>query len=291
MSSQDQLLSSNGCGGPAIGLSTHEYDQLLVLVKEKTGIHLGPDKHTMIRRRLSVRLRERGIKSYADYCDLIRSGDKDELEHFSNAVTTNLTAFFREAHHFDLLAKDILPRLVSCARNTGNKIRIWCAGCSTGEEPYSVAILIQELAVSTEGLDIKVLGTDIDTTALDQCRRGIYAEERVAAMSEERLKRWFSRGKGANEGFVKVSQALKELVAFRPLNLMHSWPMSGAFDLILCRNVIIYFDKKTQETLADRFANVLKPGGHLFLGHSESLLNVTDRFSLLGQSVYEGNLA
>ncbi len=267
-------------------LGDSEYRQLRELILEITGIQLADNKQAMMRRRLSRRLQELGLDSFSEYCELLRSGDPAEREQFANAVTTNLTAFFRENHHFEYLANSLLPQLFEEAHRTGKKIRIWSAGCSTGEEPYSIAMLINELCPAPRSVDIRILATDLDSNALAHCKAGVYSLDRVEKIPAERLRRWFSRGKGRNEGLVRVKPELRELISFQRLNLMSAWPMKGPFDIIFCRNVIIYFDKPTQKQLIERYADILDCGGHLFVGHSESLMNMTERFTLLGKTIY-----
>jgi len=168
---------------------------------------------------------------------------------------------------------------------TDRRLRCWSAGCSTGEEPYSIAMVLRE-TLPEQGWDTRILATDLDSDVVAKAQRGVYAQERVNGISPERLRRWFLRGKGNNDGMVQVRPPLRELIAFRQLNLMHEWPISGPLDFIFCRNVVIYFDKPTQKVLFDRYAELLPVGGHLFIGHSESLFKVSDRFKLIGKTIY-----
>ena len=286
MSTAEQRIDAPESTDGGLPLGDKEYQQLRELIFEITGIQLADNKQAMMRRRLSMRLQELGLSSFSEYCELLRSGDPAEREQFANAVTTNLTAFFRENHHFEYLENSLLPELFEQAHRTGNKVRIWSAGCSTGEEPYSIAMLIGELCPSPRSIDVRILATDLDSNALAHCKAGIYSLDRVEKIPAERLRRWFSRGTGSNDGFVRVKPELTELISFKRLNLMSSWPMKGLFDVIFCRNVIIYFDKATQKQLVERYADILSPDGHLFLGHSESLMNMTERFTLLGKTIY-----
>jgi chemotaxis protein methyltransferase CheR len=169
---------------------------------------------------------------------------------------------------------------------SNRRIRIWSAGCSTGEEPYSIAIVLRE-ALPSVGWDIKILATDLDSNVLATAERGVYEWNRVKDLSESRLRRWFQKGRNAQEGWVRVAPALRDLITFRQLNLMDDWPMRGPFDLIFCRNVVIYFDKATQRVLFERYADILVERGHLFVGHSESLFKVTERFVPLGKTIYQ----
>ncbi|MBI3774422.1 MAG: protein-glutamate O-methyltransferase CheR [Gammaproteobacteria bacterium] len=194
------------------------------------------------------------------------------------------TSFFRENHHFETLRNLVLPELM--AGHGKRRIRIWSAGCSTGEEPYSIAMTVKESVPESSGWDVKILATDLDTNVLQKARDGIYDAERVQQIPQARLQRWMRRGSGANAGQVRVSNELQDIIQFNQLNLMESWPMRGPFDVIFCRNVVIYFDKDTQRRLFDRFADLMAPEGYLFVGHSETLYKVTERFELQGHTVY-----
>lgn len=254
------------------------------LVLRHTGITLSPAKRDMLYSRLARRLRALGLRRFKEYCALLQEdGDSEELRHFTNAVTTNLTAFFREPHHFDYLRDEFLPAMIE-RRADQRRLRIWSAGCSTGEEPYSIAITLAE--TMPRDWDVRILATDLDSNVLDRARQGIYSEERTAEVPERLKRKWFLRGRAAHQGKVRVRRELRDMIRFRQLNLMHEWPMRGPFDAIFCRNVIIYFDKPTQSRLMDRFADILADDGRLFLGHSETLYRVTDRFQLLGRTIY-----
>lgn len=255
------------------------------LVAEQTGISLSDGKREMVYGRLARRLRERGIGTFAEYCESLTCDD-GELMHLVNAITTNLTSFFRENHHFEYLQNTVLPELFERNRHS-RRLRIWSAGCSTGEEPYSLAIALKESLPANGGWDAKILATDIDTNVLDKARRGVYALDGVRNLARERLQRWFQCGKGANAGKVKANPALQEMIGFRQLNLMSEpWPMKGRFDVIFCRNVVIYFDKPTQKLLFARFARMLDAQRHIFIGHSETLFQICDEFELVGNTVY-----
>lgn len=255
------------------------------LVAEHAGIALSPAKRDMVYSRLVRRIRELELGSFREYCAILESGDEAEFGSFINAITTNLTAFFREPHHFEFLAKTALPALLR-ARERSRRLRLWSSGCSTGEEPYSIAMTLREVMPATQTWDAKILATDLDSHVLAQAAAGIYTEERLGGLDPKRLQRWFKRGCGDNSGKVRVRQQLADLVTFKQLNLMGTWPMHGPFDVIFCRNVVIYFDKATQKVLFDRYAQLLADDGYLFIGHSESLYRVTDRFRPLGQTIY-----
>jgi len=264
-----------------------DFQILCELVNRHTGICLSAGKRELVYSRLTRRLRKLNLKSFASYCKLLLSdASGEEIVHFTNAVTTNLTSFFRESHHFDFLCKTLLPELIS-GKTANPKIRIWSAGCSTGEEPYSIAMCMMESLSQLNKTDIRLLATDLDSNVLNTAINGVYAQERLNGIMPHRQKKWFLKGYSSNHGYLQIKPELQNLITFRQLNLMHEWPMKGPFDAIFCRNVIIYFDKPTQKILIDRFANILSAGGYLFLGHSESLFKVTDRFKLVGQTIYQ----
>lgn len=266
-------------------LSDQDFDFIRSLVTGRTGIVLSAQKRELVYGRVVRRLRQLGLGSFSEYCELLQQRPEGEVPELVNAVTTNLTAFFRERHHFDYLAQTLLPQLIK-HKATVRRLRIWSAGCSTGEEPYSIAMVVRELLPPGLGWDIKILATDIDTEVLARASTGIYALERVNGLSPERARRSFLRSSGAHVAQVQVKKILKDLIVFRQLNLMEAWPMKGPFDIIFCRNVVIYFDKPTQAKLFDRFANLLGGGDHLFVGHSESLHNLCSRFHLVGRTIY-----
>lgn len=260
-----------------------DFTHLCALVDRHTGIQLGDGKEDMLYGRLSRRLRKVGLGSFQAYIDLLeQDGSSDEFGEFINAVTTNLTSFFRESHHFDYLKKTLLPRLMQTNRNS-RRIRIWSAGSSTGEEPYSIAMTVAETMPS--GWNVKILATDLDTDVLAHGERGVYDDSRVEGLERSVVKRWFAKNRH-QPGKVRVKPELQELIHFRQLNLLQPWPMKGPVDIIFCRNVIIYFDMPTKQKLMNRYADMLPAGGHLFLGHSEAMNNMSSRFSLCGKSVY-----
>lgn len=272
-------------GDREYAFSDRDFEYLRTLVKEKTGINLTPAKRELVYSRLAKRIRQIKLPSFREYCEVLRDNRNDEVSHMVNAITTNLTSFFREGHHFQYLADTLMPELLE--RNAASRrIRVWSAGCSTGEEPYSLAIAIKNAAPELHW-DIKILATDLDTTVLEKARTGVYSEERVAALPDALMRRWFERLNEATGIKVRVASGLKQMITFKQLNLMGPWPMKGPFDAIFCRNVLIYFDKQTQGLLADRFAEMLGPHGRLFLGHSESLYRVSDRFRLIGTTIYQ----
>ena len=267
--------------------SDQDFQRIRRIINEVAGISLADGKRELVYSRLSRRLRQHGLRRFGDYCNLLDSGGPtgDEMGEFVNALTTNLTSFFRESHHFEFLAHDLIPALIRERSFSNRRIRIWSAGCSTGEEPYSIAMVLRE-TLPAVGWDVKILATDLDSNVLATAERGVYEWNRVKDLPETRLRRWFQKGGGEQSGLVRTASALRSLITFRQLNLMDDWPMRGPFDVVFCRNVVIYFDKPTQRTLFDRFAELLIEQGHLFVGHSESLFKVTERFAPLGKTIY-----
>jgi len=260
-----------------------DFQYLRQLVNRETGIVITAAKREMVYSRLSRRLRALNLTDFEDYCRILEEDEQGELNAFINAITTNLTSFFREPHHFDHLQNTVVPDLLNKNAAT-RRIRIWSAGCSTGEEPYSIAMAMAE--VIPDDWDCRILATDIDTDVLMKAERGIYPLERVASLPQSRLKRWFSRGSGSNQGLTRVAPELREMITFRRLNLMEAWPVNGPIDVLFCRNVVIYFDKETQRRIFDKFAERMEDNSRLFIGHSESLFKITNRFELIGQTIY-----
>jgi chemotaxis protein methyltransferase CheR len=265
-------------------MSDSDFDRVSELAYAYTGIVLGPQKKDMVYGRLARRLRELNLQRVVDYLPLIETEDKPEVSKFINAITTNLTSFFREQHHFDFLAKTVCPEWQK-TNAASKKIRIWSAGCSTGEEPYSIAMTLRE-NFSLNGWDCKILATDLDSKVIEKGQQGIYGVDRIESLPIERKKQWFLHDRN-HPDVVKVKPALQELIRFKRLNLLENWPMKGEFDLIFCRNVVIYFNESTQAVLFDRYADMLKEGGYLIIGHSESLNRVCQRFKPIGKTIYQ----
>lgn len=250
------------------------------MIYTRAGISLSESKQDMVYSRLARRLRALDGERFSEYLDALDADpESPEWESFTNALTTNLTSFFREAHHFDILANFL-------AKRKAGPSTLWCSAASTGEEPYSMAITaIESFGSSTP--PVSILATDIDTQVLQTASRGIYPIEKVESLGQARLKRFFKRGQGANAGFVKVNDEVRSLISFRQLNLLDErYPMKKPFDAIFCRNVMIYFDKPTQRGILSRMRPLLKPDGLLFCGHSESFHQATDIFRSIGKSVY-----
>ena len=245
---------------------------------------MSEQKRELVYGRLARRLRALQLTSFAEYRRLLAEDNGREIVEFCNALTTNLTAFFREAHHFDFLREHLLK---SVAAPVGaRRVRIWSAACSTGEEPYSIAMTIRESLSDLHGWDIRILATDLDSAVLEQGRRGLYAAERLKGIEPQRRARFFREQRGLDGISYEVTDELRALVTFKQLNLMHPLPMRGPLQAIFCRNVVIYFDKDTQRDLFARIALLQRPGDLLFLGHSESLFKVTDSYALLGRTMY-----
>lgn len=263
-----------------------DFARLRVLVKEMTGINLSEQKRELVYGRLTRRLRALGIGSFRAYCDFLEANPDAELEHFTNAITTNLTSFFRENHHFEMLANEPLRSWLLQRLSTTGKLRCWSAGCSTGEEPYSLAITLAENIPNVFERDVRILATDLDTNVVATAATGVYPENRIESIDRERKAKWFARGTGSNAGMVRVSEKLRKMITFNQLNLMNDWPMRGKFDVIFCRNVVIYFDKPTQSVLFNRYADALCDDGVLFIGHSETMAEVCTRFDLIGKTMY-----
>ncbi|MDF3981057.1 protein-glutamate O-methyltransferase CheR [Luteibacter sp. PPL554] len=272
-------------GGQGPNLGEAEFTFLREFVLQHCGISLGEHKRQLVQGRLLRRLRALSLPGFAAYCDVLRRDPESELGELASCISTNVTSFFREMHHYDMLVDELLPRWL--AEKQGGRLRIWSAGCSTGEEPYAIAMVLAEALERTKAnVDAKILATDLSPQALEAARKGVYAVDRLGGVSEERRKRWFQRGEGSFDGYARVHPRLRELVTIQPLNLLHEWPMQGRFDAIFCRNVVIYFDKPTKQRLFSRYAGMLDSRGYLFLGHSESMYGLSDDFDLIGRTVY-----
>jgi chemotaxis protein methyltransferase CheR len=270
---------------PAVGdaeftLTGAEFERIRQLIHQRAGISLHAGKQAMVYSRLSRRLRETGHRSFGDYLQgLERGGSEAEWQEFVNCLTTNLTAFFREEHHFHALVDDLRAR-------ASRPLRLWCNAASTGEEPYSLAMTVVEtLGASAQA---RLVCSDIDTKVLATAQRGVYAAD-ARGLSPERLRRHFLRGTERNAGFIRVKPELSRLIEFRPFNLMSaSWSALGEpFDIVFCRNVMIYFDNPTQRRVLERMHAAMKPGGLLYVGHSENFTDSRDLFRLRGKTIYE----
>ncbi len=271
-------------------LTDAEFAEIRRRVKAQSGIALGENKRELVYGRLSRRLRALNLDNFTEYLAVLDDGNEQELVEFCNAITTNLTSFFRENHHFEYLRNEILlPRVA--AAGSSRRMRIWSSACSSGEEPYSIAMTICEAIPDVRRWDIKILATDIDSDMVARAKRGIYNAERVNGVDRERLRRFFRPVNHEGSTAHQVTDEISSLVTFKQLNLMHPLPVRGPFDVIFCRNVVIYFDKETQRDLFARFSPLQQPGQILFLGHSESLFKVSDDWELIGKTIYRRRAA
>ena len=257
-----------------------DFERVRKLIHEHAGIALSGAKQDMVYSRLARRLRAVGDKTFAQYLARLERGDRREWETFVNSLTTNLTAFFREGHHFETLAQHLAKRAER------RPLRIWCSAASTGEEPYSIAMTAVD-AFNSFTPPVSILASDLDTSVLAQGEAGVYPQERVDKLPRETVARFFLKGANAQAGMVRVRPELQRLIAFKRINLLEAnWPVQGPLDAIFCRNVMIYFDKPTQYRILQRFLPLLREDGLLFAGHSESFLHAGDLFRPLGRTVY-----
>ncbi|WP_431204579.1 CheR family methyltransferase [Bradyrhizobium betae] len=265
-------------------IDDRDFRKIVELVMNTAGIVLSDRKRPFVQSRLGRRLRALGMTDFRQYCRLLEApAGEAERSNLINAITTNHTSFFREPHHFSYLANAILPKLATSEAGQSRRLRIWSAGCSTGEEPYTIAMTLREHQSALRDWDVKILATDLDTNVVAHAAEGIYDSDRLGSVPPSYRERFVTE---LDEDRSRMNDEIRSLISFAPLNLLQKWPMQGPFDVIFCRNVVIYFDKPTQRKLFDRYADILKPTGSLFIGHSESLLNVTDRFDLVGRTIY-----
>ncbi len=264
--------------------SEAELHEIAKILHDHAGIVIAPGKGSMVQSRLGKRLRALGLPNYESYIALVSSeSGADERRQMVSALTTNVTHFFRENHHFDLLRKAALPTLLERAR-AGGRVRIWSAGSSNGQEAYSIAMTLAELATDLARLDIRILATDIDPKMIEHGMHGLYEAAQADAVPETLRRKYFTEEPG---GQMRIVPALRKLLVFKELNLHETWPMKGRFDIIFCRNVVIYFDPEAQLRLWSRFESALSPGGWLFVGHSERVpLSGRTRFVSAGITTY-----
>jgi chemotaxis protein methyltransferase CheR len=263
--------TSRGVGSGEFLMTDSDFRRIADILLTDTGIHLPQSKASLVYSRLTKRLRALGLRSFREYCALVSECDgNDERQQMLAALTTNVTRFFREPHHFEHLRKEVLPPLFQRVRR-GGKIRIWSAACSNGAEPYSIALTILSVMPDAASFDIKVLATDIDPNMVAEGTRGVYGDTLLQALPADLRLRWFAATRGEDEKTWSAGEDLRSIVVFRELNLIGTWPMRGKFDAIFCRNVVIYFEDETQVRLWSRFAPYLAPGGRLYIGHSERL--------------------
>ncbi|HTY93455.1 MAG TPA: protein-glutamate O-methyltransferase CheR [Steroidobacteraceae bacterium] len=262
---------------------TEDFEAISTLVKALTGIHLTPQKRELVYGRLAVRLRALGIRTFRDYRRIIAANPQEQIR-MCNAITTNLTSFFREAHHFEHLRDQVLPAYRE--RGGQRRLRIWSAGCASGEEPYSIAMVVLEALPEDQDWNVRILATDLDSDVLAIAARGQYADDRIRGLSEGRLRRFFTEHRDRGGSSFIVRPEVRRLVTFKQLNLMQPLPMPGPLDVVFCRNTVIYFDKDTQRNLFARIAPLQRPGDLLYLGHSESLLSVSVDYESIGRTTY-----
>jgi chemotaxis protein methyltransferase CheR len=273
-----------------VEITDGEFRQIRELLYAATGITLGPQKRHLVRARLARRLRALGLDSFGQYGAVLLDGDPagEEMRRFVNAMTTNKTDFFREAHHFRYLTETWAPAIRARVTRGDGHVRLWSAGCSTGEEPYTLAMTVREALGALPGLDLRILASDIDTDVLQRAAEGVYTIEQARPVPRELVARYFLRGVGTRADLVRVRPELRAMVTFRQINFTDdTWPIRARFDAIFCRNVLIYFDRPTQQTVLRRFLDLLKPDGLLFLGHSESVHGLLDDVAHLGQTIYQ----
>ncbi len=263
-------------------LTDSDFKKIASLVYSACGIVLGEHKREMVYSRLARRIRRLQLDSFKQYLDYLDAHKEQEFSDFINAITTNLTSFFREAHHFEYLKSHIVPALLQANKQT-KRVRVWSAGCSSGEEPYTLAMTLNELFPTN--WDVKILATDLDSNVLAKAQSGSYTAANVNGLEQHHLQRWFLKSK--NGELFKVKPELQKNIYFKRLNLLQDWPMKGPFDVIFCRNVVIYFDKTTKDQLFQRYCNILAPHGHLFLGHSETMGKEHSEFKNLGRTMYQ----
>ena len=257
-----------------------DFNRVQALIYERAGISLHNGKHAMVYSRLSRRLRDTGHQSFKEYLSFLERHDGPEWQEFINALTTNLTSFFREQHHFDIFASHLK------LKPTSSSWRVWCSAASTGEEPYSIAMTAIEALSPTSRFSL--IASDIDSKVLALAERGVYKLEGLKGVSEARVQRFFLRGTGANAGMVRVKPELQSDIHFLSVNLIQDdWPFRDQFDVVFCRNVMIYFDASTQRKVLERIHRVMVPGGLLFVGHAENFSESRDLFILRGKTVYE----
>ena len=269
-------------------LGPAQFQTIAAMLRADTGIALPETKATLVSSRLARRLRALGLDGFEAYCHLVAGpAGREERRLMLTQLTTNVTRFFREPHHFEHLRAAVLPGLAAAARR-GARVRLWSAACSTGQEPYSMALTLMSVMPDAAEWDVKILATDVDPMVIETGRAGRYAEAALAGLPLELRHRWFARsGQDGADAMWEASKALRDLVVFRELNLTGDWPMSGTFQAVMCRNVVIYFDEPTQTALWERLTPRIVPGGHVYIGHSERLIGpAASHFATAGTTTY-----
>jgi chemotaxis protein methyltransferase CheR len=276
----DSKADASGMQGREFAWTSADFDRVQDLIYRRAGISLHDGKHAMVYSRLSRRLRDTGHQSFKEYLSWLEATEGAEWQEFVNALTTNLTSFFREQHHFQIFAEHLKSRPAAASW------KVWCAAASTGEEPYSIIMTALEALGSRPHFSLQA--SDIDSKVLATAANGVYKAESLKGISPGQMQAFFMRGKGANAGMVRVKPELKQLVEFLIVNLIKDdWPFKEPFDVVFCRNVMIYFDADTQRRVLERIHRVMKPGGILFVGHAENFSDSKDLFVLKGKTAYE----
>lgn len=279
-------IESNNMGGDLereFSFTVKNFHWVREELYQYAGITLADHKRDMVYNRLVKRMRANHLSEFEDYFTLVKQND-DEYTEFVNALTTNLTSFFRENHHFQFLEAELFPKIIQAGQKT---IRGWSAGCSLGEEAYSIGMTVFQTPKMPLDMDIKILATDIDSKVLEKAASGVFGGDRLRSMDERFKKKYFRRNRSTGLDEYKLKDEIRDLVYFRHLNIIGEWPLSKPMDFIFFRNVMIYFDKETQKSILDRMADIVKPDGYLFVGHSESPFRLTDRFKLVGKTIYK----
>lgn len=272
-------------GNDPLILSNEEFQELRQFIFTSIGVNLTEAKRSLVVSRLSKNIRKLGLSSFKDYLQLVKN-DNDQKELLFNLITTNVTKFFREDHHFHYLTNEYIPSFL----NNGNKLlRIWSSACSSGEEPYSIAMTIEKCLKNKKGLSYKILASDINTEMLQKAKRGIYHQDEIVDVPYEDLKTYFKLGQGENEGYFKIKENIQNNVIFQRINLIgqQAYPFKEKVHIIFCRNVFIYFSKETQKQILDRFYSALHSGGILILGHSESIPANLGKWRLIKKTIYQ----
>jgi chemotaxis protein methyltransferase CheR len=269
-------------------LTDVQFQKFSSLVYEKTGIYLKPEKKELLNARLGKRLRSTGIVSFQEYYDYVmHDASGEELVQLIDSVSTNFTSFFRESAHFDILTRRVLPGLLADRKRKKRDILLWSAACSSGEEPYTMAMVLDDFARTHQEIRFRIMATDISTRVLALARKGVYGDDRTGKVPAPFLKRYFQKGVGEAAGYVRIKEDIRRLVQFDRFNLMGEFPWREAIDVIFCRNVMIYFNRETQQELVSKFHQALVPGGHLFIGHSESITGLKHAFTQVDATAYQ----
>lgn len=271
---------------PEFRMEERDFQEIRRFMRQQAGIEIADDKRNLVYGRVVRVLRAKGLREFSQYLEIVKAGDTEAKTELINALTTNFTSFFREKHHFEFLQQQGIRQMMA-AQGASKKLRAWSAGCSSGEEPYTLGMTVLESDLARAGWDFKLLATDLDEDILARAERGVYRSQAIADLSTAQRKRFFYCGTGEQVGYVRVKPELHQLVTFRKLNLMDSWPIRQKFDLIFCRNVMIYFSAETQTQLIRRFAAQLHPHGYLMIGHSETIDGAEDILTRVDKRAYQ----